>query len=86
MPQQVLLLIMSIVPGLMQLFVAVIIPVAGQLLTFTLPRLFKIPLYLRLLWTIYTDSEVGAEARKYLSSVLLVLGSILTFMTYSYIQ
>ncbi len=85
MPPQILFLVMQIVPGLMQLFTAVIIPVAGQLLTFTLPRLVRIPLYLRLLWTIYTDSEMNSESRKYLTSVLLVLGSILTFMTYSYI-
>ncbi|MEB3121223.1 MAG: macro domain-containing protein [Snowella sp.] len=85
MPPQILFLVMQIVPGLMQLFVNVIIPIAGQLLTFTIPRLVRIPLYLRLLWTIYTDSEINAEARKYLTSVLLVLGSILTFMTYSYI-
>jgi O-acetyl-ADP-ribose deacetylase (regulator of RNase III)/tellurite resistance protein len=38
-----------------------------------------------LLWTIYTDNECNAEARKYLTGVILVLGSILTFITYSYI-
>ena len=78
-------LIFTILPGITALFTNVLIPVAGKLLTFTLPRLVRIPLYLRFLWTIYTDSESNAEARKSLTSVLLVLGSILTFMTYSYI-
>ena len=78
-------LIIEIIPGIMALFAHVIIPVGGKLLTFTLPRLVKIPIYLRLLWTIYTDSETTGEARKYLTSVLVVLSSILTFVTYSYI-
>ena len=78
-------LIMQAVPGLLQLFTSTIVPVAGQLLKFTLPRFAKIPIYLRLLWTIYQDKELNSEARKYLTSVLLILGSILTFMAYSYI-
>ncbi|MBD2036970.1 macro domain-containing protein [Leptolyngbya sp. FACHB-321] len=85
MPLVIAELIMKIAPELLQLFVSVIVPVAGQLLKFTLPRLARIPLYLRLLWTIYQDDELNAEARKYLTSVLLVLGSILTFIVYSYI-
>jgi O-acetyl-ADP-ribose deacetylase (regulator of RNase III)/tellurite resistance protein len=78
-------LMASIAPGLLQLFTSVFIPIAGELLKFVLPRLPRIPLYLRLLWTIYQDQEFNAEARKYLTSVLLLLGSILTFMVYSYI-
>lgn len=78
-------LVMKIAPQLLQLFVAVIMPIASQLLTFTLPRLARIPVYLQFLWTIYQDTELNAEARKYLTSVLLVLGSILTFIVYSYI-
>jgi hypothetical protein len=77
--------LMPIVPGLLQLFTAVIVPVAGLLLQFTLPRLARIPLYIRLLLTIYQDTNLDAEARKYLTSAMLILGSILTFMTYSYV-
>jgi O-acetyl-ADP-ribose deacetylase (regulator of RNase III)/tellurite resistance protein len=75
----------QVVPGLTQLFVSVIVPVAAMLLKFTLLRLPRIPVYLRLLWSIYTDSEPNSEARKYLTSVLLLLGSILSFMTYCYV-
>ena len=80
MPLQVMQLMMSVAPGLLQLFTSVFIPIAGDLLKFTLPRLVRIPLYLRLLWTIYQDKEFNSEARKYLTSVLLLLGSILTFI------
>lgn len=75
----------QVVPGLKQLFVSVIVPGAAMLLKFTLLRLPRIPVYLRLLWSIYTDSEPNSEARRYLTSALLVLGSILSFMTYCYI-
>jgi len=85
MPLVIVELVMKIAPELLQLFVSVMVPVAGQLLKFTLPRLTRIPLYLRLLWTIYQDAQFNAEARKYLTSVLLVLGSILTFIVYSYV-
>jgi hypothetical protein len=85
MPLQVMELMMSVAPGLLQLFTSVFIPIAGELLKFTLPRLVRIPLYLRLLWTIYQDKQFNSEARKYLTSVLLLLGSILTFIVYSYV-
>lgn len=85
MPLQVMQLMMSVAPGLLQLFTSVFIPIAGDLLKFTLPRLVRIPLYLRLLWTIYQDKQFNSEARKYLTSVLLLLGSILTFIVYSYV-
>lgn len=85
MPLVIFELVMKVSPALWQFFTSVIVPVASQLLKFTLPRLVRIPLYLRLLLTIYQDTEINAEARKYLTTVLLVLGSILTFVTYSYI-
>lgn len=75
----------QVVPGLKGLFVGVIVPVAAMLLQFTLPRVARIPIYLRLLWSIYTDSEPNSEARKYLTSVLIILGSILSFMAYCYV-
>lgn len=76
-------LIAEIVPELMKFFNSAILPVAVKLFKFTLSKLAKLPLYILLLWTIYKDSEPNSEARKYLTTVLLVLGSILTFMTYS---
>jgi hypothetical protein len=87
MPWQGMLgfILTQVLPGLQELFVRVIVPIAGNLLKFTLRRIPRIPIYLRLLWSIYTDSEPGSEARRYLTSVLLVLGSILSFMTYCYI-
>jgi len=87
MPLQVMLgfMLTAVVPGLKQLFTGVIVPAATVLLQFTMKRLPRIPIYLRLLWSIYTDSEPGSEARKYLTSVLLVLSSVLSFMTYCYI-
>ncbi len=87
MPWRVMLgfTLTHIVPGLNQLFVSVIVPIAGKLLKFTLGRLPRIPVYLRLLWSIYSDAEPSSEARKYLTSVLLILGSILSFMTYCYV-
>jgi hypothetical protein len=85
MSPQFMLMVMQVVPGLTQLFTSVILPVADKLLRFTIPRIGKLPLYFRLLWTIYSDYESNSEARKYLTSVLVLLGSILTFMTWSYI-
>jgi len=85
MPAEIIAIIMSFIPGMLQLFTSVMIPVAGKLLSFTLPRVVKIPIYLRFLLTIYQDKQLNAEARKYLTSALLLLGSILTFMVYSYV-
>jgi O-acetyl-ADP-ribose deacetylase (regulator of RNase III)/tellurite resistance protein len=78
-------IITEVVPGLRQLFNNVIVPLAVELLKFTLSRLPRIPIYLRLLWAIYTDSEPNSEARRYLTSVLLILSSILSFMAYCYV-
>ncbi len=76
MPAEIIAIIMSFIPGMLQLFTSVMIPVAGKLLSFTLPRFVKIPIYLRFLLTIYQDKQLNAEARKYLTSALLLLGSI----------
>jgi O-acetyl-ADP-ribose deacetylase (regulator of RNase III) len=70
---------------LTRFFTTAIVPVAGKLLKFTIPRIARLPKYIRLLQTIYTDQEANSESRKYLTSVLLVLGSILTFLTWSYV-
>lgn len=87
MPWQVVIgfILTEIVPGLGQLFTNVIVPIGGKLLKFTLFRIPRIPVYLRLLWAIYSDSEPQSEARKYLTSILLILGSILSFMAYCYV-
>jgi len=87
MPWQVMLgfILTQVVPGLQQLFVGVIVPIATRLLKFTLGRLPRIPVYFQLLWSIYTDSEPSSESRKYLTSVLLILSSILSFMAYCYV-
>jgi len=78
-------LILTLLPILRGFFIVTILPAAGPLLKFLLSRSSRIPTYLQLLWTIYGDSEPNSEARKYLTSVLLVLSSILTFVTYSYV-
>jgi O-acetyl-ADP-ribose deacetylase (regulator of RNase III)/uncharacterized tellurite resistance protein B-like protein len=75
----------EILPGLGKLLFLVISPAIRNLLKFTVYRLFEIPVYLRLLWGIYQNSAGNSESRKYVTSVLLVLGSILTFVTYSWI-
>ncbi len=85
MTPAIISLMMGNVPELLKIFVSIVVPIAGKLLEFTRPRLARIPLYLRLLWTIYQDKELDAEARKYLTSLLLLLSSILTFMAYSYV-
>ncbi len=78
-------LICELLPGLGVFLVESIMPAAAPLLKFLLKRSIRIPAYLQLIWTIYSDSEPDSEARKYLTGVLLVLSSILTFVTYSYV-
>ncbi|MBD2665143.1 appr-1-p processing domain-containing protein [Richelia sinica FACHB-800] len=77
--------ILMFLPGLSQFFTSVILPLSAQLLKFTLPRIINIPRYLQLLWTIYNDSGTNSEARKYLTCLLLIISSILSFMAYSYV-
>lgn len=77
--------LLKIVPEITKFFTTVIVPVASKLLKFSLPRVVRLPVYLNLLWLIYSDLEADSEARKLLTSVLLILGSILAFMAYSYV-
>jgi O-acetyl-ADP-ribose deacetylase (regulator of RNase III)/tellurite resistance protein len=70
---------------IMYFFGAVIVPIAGQLLNFAVKKIQKIPLYIQLLYTIYRDQNIGAEARKILTASLLIIGNILAFLASSYI-
>ncbi|MBS0018179.1 MAG: macro domain-containing protein [Arthrospira sp. SH-MAG29] len=74
------------IPGLiMQFFGYVIVPISGQLLKFAIPKIKKIPSYINLLFTIYKDQNIEAEARKILTASLLIIGHILAFLASSYI-
>lgn len=78
-------MVIQFIPAIMQLFVSVIVPVAGKLITFTMTKITKIPLYIQLLWKIYKDEKIESEARKYLTTALLIIGNILAFLVSSYI-
>lgn len=57
----------------------------SSLLTFSLSRIPKIPLYIKVLVALYQDSQPGSKAKKYLTIALLILGSILTFLAHSFV-
>lgn len=79
---------------------AVIFPVVGSifsvlaplmiqsfsgLIQFSLSRVGKIPLYIQILSRIYQDSEPNSQIKKYVTTGLLLLGGILSFMANSFI-
>ncbi|MCT7967765.1 macro domain-containing protein [Laspinema sp. D1] len=76
---------LQFIPAIMQLVVLVIVPVAGKFITFAMTKITKIPLYIQLLWKIYKDENIEGEARKYLTTALLIIGNILAFLVSSYI-
>ncbi|MDB9374087.1 TerB family tellurite resistance protein [Nodularia sphaerocarpa] len=57
----------------------------GGLLGFALPRAAKIPHYLKALIFLYQDAAPESQTRKYVTSALLILGGILTFMAHSFV-
>ncbi|WP_413166374.1 TerB family tellurite resistance protein [Capilliphycus salinus ALCB114379] len=73
-----------IVPGLGIIF-ATIVPVMGHVLGFAVTRIPKIPSYITLIRILWKDTNPDSQARRYLNTALLILGGILSFMSYSLI-
>lgn len=75
-------------PAVTSLFASVI-PIIfaslGGLLGFALPRAAQIPHYIKALILLYQDSAPESQTRKYVTSALLILGGILTFMAHSFV-
>ncbi|BAY42259.1 hypothetical protein NIES2111_66550 (plasmid) [Nostoc sp. NIES-2111] len=75
-------------PAVTSLFASVI-PIIfaslGGLLGFALPRSAQIPHYIKALILLYQDSAPESQTRKYVTSALLILGGILTFMAHSFV-
>ncbi len=75
-------------PAVTSLFASVI-PIIfaslGGLLGFALPRSAQIPHYIKALIILYQDAAPESQTRKYVTSALLILGSILTFMAHSFV-
>ncbi|XWK86569.1 MAG: hypothetical protein U7127_20480 [Phormidium sp.] len=84
MPIFLTFVIQAVLPALSAIF-ALLLPVLGAVLTFTVTRIPKIPSYIMLLKILYSDIDSSAKERKILTAGLLVIGSILTFMAYSLI-
>jgi uncharacterized tellurite resistance protein B-like protein len=75
-------------PAVTSLFAAtipIIFASLGSLLGFALSRAAQLPRYIRLLVLLYQDSEPNSQTRKYVTSALLVLGGILSFMAHSFV-
>ncbi|WP_071517565.1 TerB family tellurite resistance protein [Geitlerinema sp. PCC 9228] len=71
-----------VLPGLSLVF-SFIVPLIGSLLGFAVSRIPKIPTYIKLLRLIYGDSASESQVRKYVTASLLMVGSIVTFLTWS---
>ncbi len=82
MPIIIPFVIQTVLPLLSTIF-ALSIPVLTVIINFTLTRIPRIPLYIRLLNTLYSDIDPSAKERKIITGGFLVTGSILTFMAYS---
>jgi uncharacterized tellurite resistance protein B-like protein len=78
------LIIPFVLPVLTAIF-TLLVPVFTEVLKFTLTRIPKIPSYIRLIKFLYADIDSSAKERQIITGGLLVIGSILTFMTYSLI-
>lgn len=75
-------------PAVASLFAAmvpIILTSLGSLLGFALSRSSQLPRYIRILILLYQDSEPNSQTRKYVTSALLVLGGVLSFMAHSFV-
>lgn len=63
----------------------ILLSMLGSLLTFSLSRVPSIPKYIKVLVMLYKDASPDSKTRKYLTTALLVLGGVLTFMAHSII-
>jgi uncharacterized tellurite resistance protein B-like protein len=88
MPAIISFILPVILPSVSAIFSA-IVPFAmtalGSLLGFSVSRLTRLPKYIQILILLYQDSAPDSQTRKYLTTALLILGSILTFMAHSFI-
>ncbi|GAP95650.1 tellurite resistance TerB family protein [Leptolyngbya sp. NIES-2104] len=88
MPAIISLILPVILPSVSAIFSA-IVPFAmmalGSLLGFAVSRVGQLPKYIKILILLYQDSAPDSQTRKYLTTALLILGSILTFMAHSFI-
>ncbi|MDB9312093.1 macro domain-containing protein [Spirulina sp. CS-785/01] len=62
-----------------------IIPVAASVLVFSFSKIPQIPRYIKFLRLLYEDTDPNSKARQMITLALLILGSLLTFLTYSFI-
>jgi hypothetical protein len=77
-------IIQSVLPLLSAIF-ALLVPVLSQAIKFALIRIPKIPSYLALLKVIYSDMDSSVKDRQIITTGVLLIGSITTFMAYSLI-
>lgn len=77
-----LFLVNSVIPVLGTVF-SLILPIAATVSGFALSKIPKIPSYITLLKIIYKDSNQDSQLRRYVTTSLLMLGSIVSFMAYS---
>jgi hypothetical protein len=77
-------IIQSVLPLLSAIF-ALLIPILSEAIKFALIRVPKIPSYLALLKVLYSDMDSSVKDRKIITTGILVIGSITTFMAYSLI-
>lgn len=84
MPVFLAFLTQYIVPGVGTIFTA-LLPVISHVIGFAITRIPKIPSYITLIRILWKDTNPDSQARRYLNTALLILGGILSFMSYSLI-
>ncbi|MEC4804831.1 MAG: TerB family tellurite resistance protein [Jaaginema sp. PMC 1079.18] len=82
MPAILPFVLQFVIPAITAIF-SIIIAVLPVLLVFTVKRAVKIPRYIHLIQTLYSDMSPGSKERKIVTVGLLIIGGIVTFMAYS---
>lgn len=77
--------VFPVVGSVFSVLTPLIIESFGGLIQFSLSRVGKIPLYIQILTRIYNDSEPNSQIKKYVTTGLLILGGILSFMANSFV-
>ncbi|WP_069789391.1 TerB family tellurite resistance protein (plasmid) [Cyanobacterium sp. IPPAS B-1200] len=77
--------IFPVVGSIFSILAPLMIQSFGGLIQFSLSRVGKIPLYIQILSRIYQDSEANSQIKKYVTTGLLILGGILSFMANSFV-
>lgn len=76
-------LALPVITSLFAATIPVIFASLTGLLGFSLTRASQLPRYIKILVLLYQDSAPDSETRKYVTSALLALGGILSFMAHS---